>query len=76
MLFSAKSVLPAPKQGAVVQNINLTVNNRDKIALIGNNGTGKSTLLKIIAGELEPHEGKVVSDSIPLLYTSVIRTVQ
>lgn len=29
-------------------DINLTVNNHDKIALIGNNGVGKSTLLKLL----------------------------
>ena len=46
------------------RNIDLTLNNRDKIALIGNNGVGKSTLLKIIAKELLPSRGqlKVVSE--------------
>lgn len=36
-----------------------------KIALIGNNGVGKSTLLKIIAGELAPTEGKIITNSKP-----------
>lgn len=40
-------------------DINLTVNNHEKIALIGNNGVGKSTLLKIIAKELLPSSGQV-----------------
>ena len=40
-------------------DINLTVNNHEKIALIGNNGVGKSTLLKIIAKELLPSSGRV-----------------
>ncbi|MGC4233656.1 MAG: ABC-F family ATP-binding cassette domain-containing protein [Niabella sp.] len=40
-------------------NISLTVNNHDKIALIGNNGIGKSTLLKIIAKELQPSNGQI-----------------
>ena len=39
----------------MVDNINLTVNHHDKIALIGNNGSGKFTLLKIIATELQPY---------------------
>lgn len=39
--------------------INLTVNNHEKTALIGNNGVGKSTLLKIIAGELQPSNGQI-----------------
>ena len=32
----------------------------ERIGLIGVNGTGKSTLLSIIAGEIEPDEGKVI----------------
>ena len=41
-------------------NISLGINSGDKIGLIGVNGTGKSTLLKIIAGVEEPDEGQVV----------------
>ena len=41
-------------------NISLGINSGDKIVLIGVNGTGKSTLLKIIAGVEEPDEGQVV----------------
>ena len=46
-------------------NINLAINNQDKIALIGNNGVGKSTLLKIIAGELQASNGQLIVDSEP-----------
>ena len=35
------------------------VQEHEKIGIIGINGTGKSTLLKIIAGQEEPDEGKV-----------------
>ncbi|KQO21223.1 ABC transporter ATP-binding protein [Flavobacterium sp. Leaf82] len=45
--------------------ISFTLNNQDKIALIGNNGVGKSTLLKIIAGELEPSNGVLRVSSEP-----------
>lgn len=41
------------------RNINLSIQDNKKIALIGNNGVGKSTLLKIIAGELQPSEGQI-----------------
>lgn len=54
-----------PNRELLFSTIDLTVNNRDKIALIGNNGAGKSTLLRIIAGELEPHEGEVICDTPP-----------
>ncbi|GHT56285.1 ABC transporter ATP-binding protein [Bacteroidia bacterium] len=46
-------------------NLNLTVNNHDKIALIGNNGVGKSTLLKIIGGELQLSGGQLTMDAEP-----------
>ena len=46
-------------------NISFTVNNHEKIALIGNNGVGKSTLLKIIAGELQPSAGDLRISSDP-----------
>lgn len=46
-------------------NINLTVNNHNKIAVTGSNGTGKSTLLKIIAGELQPVSGQRIVDAQP-----------
>ncbi|KRD06376.1 ABC transporter ATP-binding protein [Flavobacterium sp. Root901] len=42
-----------------------TVNQHEKIALIGNNGVGKSTLLKIIAGEASPAEGILKTGSKP-----------
>ncbi|UTN02964.1 ATP-binding cassette domain-containing protein [Flavobacterium bizetiae] len=45
--------------------ISFTVNNQEKIALIGNNGVGKSTLLKIIAGELQPSAGDLRISSDP-----------
>ena len=46
-------------------NISFTVNNHEKITLIGANGIGKSTLLKIIAGELQPSNGELRINSDP-----------
>lgn len=40
-------------------NINYVINKRDKIALVGKNGAGKSTMLKIIAGLQNPTSGSV-----------------
>ena len=39
--------------------INLQVDERDRIALVGKNGAGKSTLLKILVGEEEPTSGEI-----------------
>lgn len=41
------------------ENVNLRINKNDKIALVGSNGTGKSTLLKIIYGIEKPETGSV-----------------
>ena len=40
-------------------NITLKIEGGERIALIGDNGTGKSTLIKLIMGELYPDEGRV-----------------
>ena len=41
----------------LLNNVSFTINETDKIGLLGINGTGKSTLLKLIVCELEPNEG-------------------
>ncbi|HLR51365.1 MAG TPA: thiol reductant ABC exporter subunit CydC [Candidatus Avamphibacillus sp.] len=42
-----------------IDNLSLTITPGKKIAVLGKSGTGKSTLLKLMAGVLEPDEGKV-----------------
>lgn len=44
---------------AIFKDVNYVINKKDKIALVGKNGAGKSTMLKIIAGLLEPTTGVV-----------------
>jgi len=41
------------------ENANLHIKPKDKIGLVGQNGTGKSTLLKIISGDYQPSSGEV-----------------
>ena len=43
----------------LLDKINLVIGEKDKVGLVGRNGAGKSTLLKIIAGEMNAHEGNV-----------------
>ncbi|MDE5568184.1 MAG: ATP-binding cassette domain-containing protein, partial [Muribaculaceae bacterium] len=52
--FSAKSLF---------DNINYVINPKDRIALVGKNGAGKSTMLKIIAGLQKPTSGAVAIPS-------------
>jgi len=54
-----------PNKDLLLRNISFTANNHEKIALVGNNGIGKSTLLKIVAGELKPVSGQINAGSEP-----------
>ncbi len=44
----------------ILSNIKLEIQTRDRVALVGRNGTGKSTLLKIIAGQLSYDSGDII----------------
>ncbi|RZL19535.1 MAG: ABC-F family ATP-binding cassette domain-containing protein, partial [Pedobacter sp.] len=54
-----------PNKDLLFENINLILNNYEKAALIGNNGVGKSTLLKIIAQELNVTNGQLKTAASP-----------
>lgn len=41
------------------KDVNLRINSSDRISLVGSNGSGKTSLLKILIGELEPETGKL-----------------
>ena len=43
----------------IFNNLDLTLNGGDRMAIIGENGVGKSTLLKLLMGELKPQHGSV-----------------
>lgn len=45
---------------SLFNDINFTINEGDKVGLIAKNGTGKSTLLSIIAGDDTPDDGKLI----------------
>lgn len=46
-------------QGFLFQGISLQINKGDKVGLVGKNGAGKSTMLKLLAGWNKPTEGKI-----------------
>lgn len=48
--------------GEILSSVNLVINNGDKIGLVGQNGSGKTTMIKIMVGELQPDSGSVHSD--------------
>ena len=59
MLISMHNLTKYNQLKCIVDNVSLTIEDKDKIGLVGINGTGKSTLLKIIAG-LEDYQGNII----------------
>jgi ATP-binding cassette, subfamily F, member 3 len=43
----------------LIENLSIEIRKNDRICVIGKNGKGKSTLLRLLAGELKPTDGKV-----------------
>ncbi|WP_316814700.1 ribosomal protection-like ABC-F family protein [Pedobacter nyackensis] len=65
MLILQDTTYIHPNRDLLFTDLNLVINKQEKVALIGNNGVGKSTLLKILAGNLRPSEGHVKTDAPP-----------
>jgi len=50
---------PSGESKTIIKNLNLLITRGDRLALIGANGTGKSTLLKLLMEEYQPTSGKM-----------------
>jgi len=57
-----KSYWVRGERKVVIDNLNLTLPTGTSLGLLGRNGAGKSTLLQLIAGNIRPDHGRVVSD--------------
>ena len=55
----SKSYMSKP----VLSGVSVGINDTDKIGVVGTNGTGKSTLLSIIAGATTPDSGQVIASN-------------
>ncbi len=62
-LLTLENISKSYTERMLFHHINLGINEGDKIGVIGINGTGKSTLLKIIAGLEETDEGTVIKNN-------------
>ncbi len=58
-MLTASSIYMQFGDRILLNEVNLVVNDKDKVGLVGRNGAGKSTLLKILAGHLSPQRGSV-----------------
>lgn len=59
-LLTAKGITKNFTERTLFDHVDLGVDDRDKTGIVGINGTGKSTLLRILAGLEQPDEGEVV----------------
>ncbi len=57
MLLSADNLQFGFHGGSLLENITFTLNEGDRVGFIGGNGEGKTTLIRLILGELEPEGG-------------------
>lgn len=56
-IFEAKDVCKAFDTRVILRNFNYVFSRYEKLGIIGNNGTGKSTFLRLLLGELQPDSG-------------------
>ena len=69
--MSMKNVSLAFGGPSVLENVTLSVDRGLRAALTGRNGEGKSTLMKVMAGELEPDTGEIVrANNLKTVYVS------
>ncbi|OGV25704.1 MAG: ABC-F family ATPase [Legionellales bacterium RIFCSPHIGHO2_12_FULL_37_14] len=59
-IIDAKSLSKSFNNKVLFKNLNLKVDRGEKVAIMGVNGIGKSTLIKIVTGMLESDEGQVI----------------
>lgn len=60
ILLSAQNISKTYMERRVLDDVSFFLNEGDKVGIIGINGTGKSTLVKILAGAQEPDSGEIV----------------
>ncbi|MDX2457343.1 MAG: ATP-binding cassette domain-containing protein, partial [Gammaproteobacteria bacterium] len=59
LVFEAENVDLAFADNTVIKDCSTTITRGDRIGIIGPNGVGKSTLIRVLLGELEPDSGRV-----------------
>lgn len=62
-LLSIENLTKTYGEKVLFKNLSLGINEGEKIGLIGINGTGKSSLLKIIAGDNDYDEAKIIKNN-------------
>ena len=84
ILVDLQNISVAGSDRTLLEDLSLTIATGDRIGVVGINGTGKSTLLKVIAGDVAPDSGQIVRargvriarlEQIPALAKGSVREV-
>lgn len=59
MNIECKNVTLGYENRIVAKNVNFSINQGDYLCIVGENGTGKSTLIKTLLGLISPLQGKI-----------------
>ena len=62
-LIKLEDVSVGYDDNVVLKNLNLSIGNDERVALLGANGNGKSTFAKLLSGRLQPMTGKIIKSS-------------
>lgn len=60
LLLTCENIKKSYTEKPLLEDINFSIHDTDKIGFVGVNGTGKSTLLKIVAGAVESEGGNII----------------
>ncbi len=75
LVFEADSLTFAYEKASIVSNLSVTVLRNDRVGIIGPNGCGKSTLINLLLGKLEPTSGSIRHGTqLQIAYFDQLRT--
>lgn len=55
-----------PSSSKILDNVSFKIKSRDRVAIIGTNGSGKSTIIKLMCGFFKPTEGQILFDGVDI----------
>lgn len=64
MILTIENLCKTYGEKVLFDNVNFSLTDGDKIGIVGVNGTGKSTFIKVIAGVIPADSGEVISGKI------------
>ena len=70
------SFLYPNSENKIVDNVNLKFIKNQCVGIVGKNGSGKSTFLNLLAGLIEPSEGKIIIDDTYNLYANRVKWIE